>query len=317
MPDATTEQLKRIFEASQMASDLGGGQTFENLIPKFIDYLQYELTASKDTIVKYRNNLRLLQRDLSFLASPVELKLEHVTQLKKATLGRGAGACRVNSIVFSLRKFLSFCREVHELQTINPKEIKPMRVPKREVTFLSVDEIRQLLESFNTRDVREVRMRALMEILLATGMRISEALSLNRSDLKGDSKEVAIIGKGDKQRTVFVNDRALYWIREYLSRRSDAAEPLFVAFGDNHARLNRYDLGKQFRHYAKRAGILKKVTPHILRHTMATLLLKNGCNIKHIQELLGHSDIETTARYYLGTDKEALRESHAKFLRFD
>jgi len=317
MQDAITEKLKLLFESNQNAGVFSPEQTFAVLAPKFIDYLQYELTASKDTIVKYRNNLKMLQRDLSDLRSPLEMNLEHITALKKQIQERGGGPNYVNSIIFTLRKFLIYCKEVHKLITINPKEIKPMKIPKREVIYLTPEEIRQLLNSFDTKDIRELRMRTLMELLLATGMRISEALSVNRKDINWDTKELVIIGKGNKQRTVFLSDRALFWIKEYLSRRDDTAEALFITFSEKHTRLARYDLGHQFRFYAKRAGISKKVTPHILRHTMATLLLKNGCNIKHIQEMLGHSDIETTAKYYLGTDKEALKESHAKFLKFD
>jgi integrase/recombinase XerD len=81
--------------------------------------------------------------------------------------------------------------------------------------------------------------------------------------------------------------------------------------------LNRHDLGKEFRKYAVKAGIKKRVTPHILRHSMATLMLHNGIDITYIKDLLGHSSIETTAQYYLGTDKKALKEAHSKYLKFD
>ncbi len=316
MSENVDQKLKQLFEANEGIGVLDHALTFEILSPQFIDYLQYELSASKETIIKYRNNLSWLQRDLYILQSPAELKLEHITLLKKRIIERGAGPCRVNSIIFSLRKFLAYCQEVHHLTTLNPKEIKPMKIPKREVTFLTVEEIKQLLESLDPKDIRELRMRALMELLLATGMRISEALSVNRNSIDPETKEVLIIGKGNKERTVFLNERALHWIDLYLDRREDSEAPLFITFGTL-KRLTRYDLAKQFRHYAVKAGIAKKITPHILRHTMATLLLKNGCDIRYIQEMLGHSDIETTAKYYLGTDKRSVKEAHSKYLKFE
>ena len=159
-------------------------------------------------------------------------------------------------------------------------------------------------------------MRTLMELLLATGMRISECLSINRNDIDWEHKEIEIIGKGNKPRTVFFTDRAAEWVRKYLERRHDNGDPLFLSFSRKRRRLTQYDMTKMFRHYVHLSGVRKRVTPHILRHTMATTMLHNGCDIAFIKEMLGHSDIETTAKYYLGTDKRAVKEAHGKFMKF-
>jgi integrase/recombinase XerD len=98
--------------------------------------------------------------------------------------------------------------------------------------------------------------------------------------------------------------------------RKDTNPALFVTFGESN-RLKAHDLSKQFKHYAEKAGLKKKVTPHILRHTAATTMSHNGADIRNIQLILGHSDIKTTAKYYLGVDKEALRKSHSQFLKYD
>lgn len=290
--------------------------TFQELIPLFADYVIYDLRYSPKTAKKYSESLQWILRDLPQVVYPQDLSLPAITELKKRILIRGAKECRVNSILFPLRKFLTYCNEVYQLPTINPKDIKPMKIPKREVSYLKKEEVEQFVSGMNTSTLPGLRMRTLVELLLSTAMRISEALSISRDDIDWVGKEVVIIGKGNKQRTVFLNDRAISWLQMYLLRRKDNNPALFVTFGTP-KRLEAYDLSKQFKHYAENAGLKKKVTPHILRHTAATLMSHQGADIRIIQQILGHSDIETTARYYLGTDKASLKEAHAKFLRYD
>jgi integrase/recombinase XerD len=290
--------------------------TLEDLIPLFADYVIYDLRYSPKTAKKYSESLHWILRDLPQVKYPQDLTLPIITELKKRTLLRGAKECRVNSILFPLRKFLTYCNEVYQLTTINPKDIKPMKIPKREVSYLKQEEIEQFIGGMNTATLPGLRMRTLVELLLSTAMRISEALSIDRNDIDWEGKEVTIIGKGNKQRTVFLNERAISWLQMYLLRRKDDNPALFVTFGKP-KRLEAYDLSKQFKHYAENAGLKKKVTPHILRHTAATIMSHKGADIRVIQQILGHSDIETTARYYLGTDKASLKEAHAKFLKYD
>ncbi len=290
--------------------------TFEQLIPLFGDYVTYDLNHSPKTSKKYVEGLRHILKDLPFIVYPQDLTLPHITELKKKVQLRGAKESRVNSLLFSLRKFLTYCNEVYKLVTINPKEIKVMRLPKREVVFLAPAEIEQFLSAMDTTTLPGLRIRTLVEVLLSTAMRISEALSVSRGDIDWEGKEIVIIGKGNKQRTVFLSDRAIGWLQTYLLRRKDNDPALFVTFGEP-KRLSPYDLSKQFKHYAEKAGLKKKVTPHILRHTAATTMSHNGADIRNIQLILGHSDIKTTAKYYLGVDKEALKEAHKKFLKYD
>ena len=219
-------------------------------------------------------------------------------------------------MIFALRKFLAYCQEIHKLDTINPKDIKPMKIPKRQVVFLSKEEVNKLIGSIRSNTKPGLRMKALMSVLLASGMRISEALSLSWDDIDWEHKEAVIIGKGNKQRTVYFNDEALGWLRSYKLTRKDKNPALFVTFAKEPKRMRPYDLSKQFKHYVQKAGIKKKVTPHILRHTMATIMSINGADIRLIQQILGHSDIETTAKYYLGIDQQAVKAAHNKYLDF-
>jgi integrase/recombinase XerD len=154
----------------------------------------------------------------------------------------------------------------------------------------------------------------LVEILLGTGVRISEALSLNRKDINWEEKEAKIVGKGNKERRIFFTDRSLYWLRRYLEWREDDHEAVFVT-KDPVNRLNRDDVWRFFSRHRKLAKIEKKLSPHILRHTVATNLVFSGCPIVHVKEILGHERLDTTCKYYLGVDKEEAKKAHRQYLR--
>lgn len=124
-----------------------------------------------------------------------------------------------------------------------------------------------------------------------------------------------MIGKGNKERTVFFTDRALHWLGRYLEMRSDAAEALFLS--QSGSRLSRTDIWRPFSRFRRVAGLNKPVRPHLLRHTAATQLLFNGCPVGHIKEILGHERLETTCRYYLGLDRRAAKAAHQQYLVYE
>jgi integrase/recombinase XerD len=146
-------------------------------------------------------------------------------------------------------------------------------------------------------------------------MRISEVLSLDRTQIDFKNAEAKIVGKGGKERVVFFSERALTWVSRYLKRRNDDNPALFVT-SDQLRRLTRTDVWRPFVRHRILAGINKRVTPHLLRHTAATQLLFNGCPVGHIKEILGHERLETTCRYYLGLDHRAAKAAHAKYLTY-
>ena len=295
------------------------------LIPGFLKHGQFDRCLSPETIRKYEECLRMIVRGLGDL--PVgAIRLPHLTELKSQIIGRGAGESRVGSMVFALKSFLRYCKDFLELDVMDPNKIMPPKRHRREVLFLTNEEIERFVNAIkieNTWDrksrkicvrVDGLRFRTLVEVLLGTGMRISEALSLGRDSINFEKKEAKIIGKGNKERTVFFNDRSLEWVRKWLAERKDNFEPLFVS--QKGTRMNKGDINKLFIRTAQKAGITKHLTPHILRHTMATNLLFNGCPINHVKEILGHNRLETTCRYYLGIDKSKAKEAHGKFLNY-
>jgi len=161
-----------------------------------------------------------------------------------------------------------------------------------------------------------LRFRALVEVLMGTAMRISEVLSLDRGQIDFKTAEAKIVGKGGKERVVFFTERALSWVTRYLEARSDENPALFVT-GDELRRLKRPDVWRPFARHRQLAGLNKRVTPHLLRHTAATQLLFNGCPVGHIKEILGHERLETTCRYYLGLDHRAAKTAHGQYLTYD
>lgn len=296
--------------------DFDTANSFSVLLPKCVDYWRYDEDLAEETISKYRTSLGRLLMDLPYLGSPLNLHLEDITQLKKIMRERGVGPAGINSVVFAMRKFLTYCKDVSNLPVLDPKKIMRARgVRGEEVIYLKQEEIIVFFRTINAKTLRGLRMRMLCHVLLATGMRISEALSLDRKDIDWERKESAIIGKGNKRRVVHYTDECLRWLKFYLSKRADEHPALFITSGEP-KRLQRYDLSKQFRRYAKAAGINKKVSPHIFRHTFATQLINNGCPPHILQKLLGHSDIKTTLKYYCGADREDIKAAHEKYLRF-
>lgn len=295
------------------------------LVPGFLKHGQFDLSWSPETIRKYDECLRMIIRDIGDL-EVMNIRLVQVTELKQKIIMRGAGESRVGSMVFALKSFLRYCKDISELDVLDSNKIKPPKRHRREVLFLSNQEIQKFVDVIkikNTWDGKNkkscvrlngLRFRTLVEVLLGTGMRISEALSLDRDSINFEKKEAKIIGKGNKERTVFFNERCLEWVRYLLEERKDNKQPLFISQKGN--RWDKGEVNKLFQRYGKKAGITKKLTPHILRHTMATNLLFNGCPISHVKEILGHNRLETTCRYYLGLDKSKAKEAHGKFLSY-
>jgi integrase/recombinase XerD len=296
----------------------GGTTSLGVLSEKFLTYAEVELCFAKESIIKYRDCLRQVGRILGDRPVSSYMKDDLLT-LKQAMLRKDMSISRQVSILAALKGFLGYCQTEQNLPVLGPSLIVPPKRPRRDVLFLTTEEVEQFVAVIPlTTDkgapcVRGLRFRALVEILLGTAMRVSEVLSLDRTAIDIEHCEAKIVGKGSKERTVFFTERALYWLAKYLEQRNDQHPALFVC-QDGQSRLKRTDLWRPFSRYRLRAGILKPVRPHLLRHTAATQLLFNGCPIGHIKEILGHERLETTCRYYLGLDRRAAKLAHRQYL---
>jgi integrase/recombinase XerD len=300
----TASRVPRLSEASQ----------------RFLDYARTELQFAPQTLERYEYCLRRLQRSIG--DRPVtEITAEDITALKSQMLAQGNGVCWQVVMLAASKHLLMFCADQLHLLVLNPSAVKIPKRPRREVVFLTTEEVDRFVRAIPLTTLKNnphqggVRFRALVEVLLGSAMRIGEVLSLNRSDIDFERMEARVIGKGNKERTVFFTARALCWLRRYLDSRSDNEASLFVS--NNGSRLSRTDIWRPFTRYRKLAGLNKPVRPHLLRHTAATQLLFNGCPVGHIKEILGHERLETTCRYYLGLDRRAAKQAHQRYLVYE
>jgi site-specific recombinase XerD len=208
-----------------------------------------------------------------------------------------------------------------------PEKIELSKIPERTVEFLTREELEKLFRYADDGKQIGLRNRAILEMLYSTGLRISELVNLDRQNIDFDKGEFSVRGKGKKVRIVFMSDRAKSWLKEYLDSRDDNYDPLFINHrrprnkkkGDldltgQHRRLTEYTIQEMVRVTGAKAGIIKHVTPHTIRHSFATELLLNGADIRSVQEMLGHSSI-TTTQIYTHITNNKLKEIHQKFHR--
>lgn len=284
---------------------------------EFLTWLTVERRFAKSSIVSYRSRLKCFVRDVG----NVELEkftMEHIFRLKQILHDRENSEVFISVALASVKGLLLYCKT--QLSTplrFNPEEIKMPKRPRREVVYLNSDEIQRFRESINIKPIYGLRFRVLVEVLLATGMRISEALSLNKNSLDFTQREARIIGKGNKERVVFFTEESICWIKKYLDRRIDKNPALFITTGKNPKRLTNQDNTRYFKRQRIIAGINKKLTPHILRHTFISHLVFNSCPFNDIKNLAGHRLLDTTVRFYCGlTDNNRAKEAHTKYLHY-
>ncbi|MBI3572210.1 tyrosine-type recombinase/integrase [Candidatus Kaiserbacteria bacterium] len=218
-----------------------------------------------------------------------------------------------NYYLVALRAFLKFLRK-RGVDCISPERIELAKVPERSLDLITPAELGRLLRAADGSDLRSLRDKAILELFFSTGLRVSELCALN-SDLNLSRDEFSVRGKGEKVRVVFLSPAAKNAVIAYLKARKDMEEALFVSVprgSKSPTRLSPRLIELMIKKYAAKAGITKKVTPHVLRHSFATDLLSNGADIRSVQQLLGHASINTTQIYTHVTDTH-LREVHKKY----
>ena len=303
------------------ASESERQATIRELMPYFLGYGKVELRWAPGTLGTYQDAMGWIIRWLGDIA-PGRITQQHILVIKAQCARRNLGPSRIANILAALKAFLRFCQLAVGLETMDVKQIRLPRIPKREVQFLTPDEVQQYVAAIPLRngprsyDVDWLGFRVLVEVLLGTGARISEALSLKRSSINFQTGEATIIGKGNKERVLFFSPRALNWVKEYVTRRQDRGEALFVV-GRRGKPLRLNAALVRFRRFRRMICFPKPVTAHMLRHTVATTLLFNGCPIGHIKDILGHDRLITTCNFYLGADKRAAKKAHGDFLDYE
>ncbi len=224
-----------------------------------------------------------------------------------------------NYYLIALRSLLSYFAE-RDILSLPSEKIKLAKDKgERQVRFLTLDHLKRLFAAPRTNSSSGKRDRAILETLFSTGLRVSELVNLNRSQIRPKSGpgelELSIIGKGNRIRTIYFSERALYWIIQYLNIRHDDEDALFVSLDTRENKFGRITprtVQRLVKRYATNAGIPIFTTPHIMRHSFATDLLAQGVDLRTIQEFLGHKNITATQIYAHVTSKK-LREVHQKF----
>lgn len=232
--------------------------------------------------------------------------------------GQSAGTLKKNTQnyhLIALRAFLKYLMK-RGIEALSPDKIELAKIKERNLDLISIDELDRLLKApEDKKDLKSLRDKAILELFFSTGLRLSELCSLDR-DIDLSKDEFSVRGKGEKVRVVFLSPSAKEAIKEYLKNRKDMDEPLFVQYSRNkqskNERLTPRSIERIVKYYAIKAGISKKVTPHVIRHSFATDLLSNGADIRSVQMMLGHANIATTQIYTHITDKQ-LRDVHKKF----
>jgi len=285
-------------------------------VKNFLDYLDIEKNRSPAT---RRNYERCLVR---FLKQEKIDSVSGITESSIRSFRVYLASAEVNLKkrtqayhVIVIRNFLKYL--VREgIKTVVPERVELPQIPERQIKIVEYDDVERLLSAPKGSSIKTLRDKAILETLFSTGMRVSELCSLDRF-INLNRGEITIRGKGEKLRVVFLSDRARASIKNYLDKRQDADEPLFISISHgkdpkNLGRINPRTVQRLVNKYARAAGITGKVTPHQLRHQFATDLLLNGADLRSVQELLGHSNISTTQIYTHVTNRE-LKEVHKSF----
>jgi site-specific recombinase XerD len=303
----------------------------EQLKREFLEHVEIEKGNSLKTVNNYDHYINRFF-EFAKISEPKEITDDKIREFRlflnrqpgMKTRGQQSNTLKKNTQnyhLIALRSFLKYLMK-RGITALSPERIDLAKIKERSLDLISSDELNRLLNAPLTlpstdkkTDVqKKLRDKAILELFFSTGLRLSELCSLNR-DLDLSKDEFSIRGKGEKVRVVFLSDSAKNAIREYLKIRKDMDEPLFIQYSKNGSKSNRLtprSIERIVKYYAIVAGISKKVTPHIIRHSFATDLLSNGADIRSVQMMLGHANIATTQIYTHITDKQ-LRDVHKKF----
>jgi integrase/recombinase XerD len=291
----------------------------EKQIKLFLDFLKNDKKVSENTIQSYRRDIEQYEHyinsnNLNYLKVTEETILNYMQYLrdeskKESTISRSLASTR------SFYQFLIRTKKVKKDPTMT---IESPKVDKRTPSILTAKEVELLLEQPQNVDLKGTRDKAMLEFAYATGMRVTEMISLNIDDVKLDEGYVVCRGRG-KSRNIPLGSMSLKALKEYMDEarpyliRDEDEEALFVNV--NGTRLTRQGFWKIVKYYKEQAHITKDITPHVLRHSFATHLLQNGAELKAIQTMLGHSDISSTQVYMQFQDagiKNEYKKAHPR-----
>ncbi len=299
----------------------------ERLASGFLGHLEIEMGRSPRTIRSYTEVLGSFF-EWGGIKKAKDITTERVRSyrifLNRKSTSRGTNLKPTTQAYHAIviRTFLKYLAK-QDVETLPAEKVEIGRVPDRQVDFLEEEELERLLESPEGTTLKARRDRAILELLFSAGLRVSELTSLDRDQVNLKKDEFSVRGKGNKLRIVFLSPNAKQAIESYLDHRLDIDPALFVSHRKKglvnqksakreSQRLTPRSVERIVKYYAKKAGIVKDVHPHTLRHSFATDLLRNGADIRAVQTMLGHASI-TTTQIYTHVTNERLKEIHKNF----
>jgi integrase/recombinase XerD len=290
----------------------------EQRLDQFLHYLVVEKGLSRNTIEAYHLDLT---RFLDYLRGKGIKELRDIGKFdvrgfllslkKKELSGKSIGRD-----LSAIRTFFRFLIQEGILETNPIEDLESPKVAKKLPEILSLEEIEQILEQPNLQTPLGIRDRAMLEMLYATGMRVSELTRLPTHQVNLEGGYVLLYGKGSKERIVPLGSEAMNWVTLYLSRArgilAKAKESPFLFINRSGKGMSRQGFWKNLRDYARSAGLRKRISPHLLRHSFASHLLERGADLRSVQMMLGHVDISTT-QIYTHVTGERLKKVHKQY----
>lgn len=304
-----TESVNRFLEYCELD---------KNLSQKTVRMYSYYLTFFRDWVhsVKKKNDVEVEDispediRDFRLYLSR-NYKNIYKGELKQQTQ---------NYFLVALRSMFRYLLK-QKKKVLSPEMIELGKRRDRTIKFLSPEDLKKLFESVDTTDEMGLRDMAILQVLFSTGLRVSELARLNRDQVNTKAGEFGVIGKGGKARVVFLSKKATECLQDYMNARRDPYSPLFIRYAgpsmdrelsEEKLRLSVRSIERLVDKYRKKANILFKIGPHVLRHSYATDLLSHGADLRSVQEMLGHKNIATT-QIYTHVTNVRLKEVHEKF----
>jgi integrase/recombinase XerC len=301
-----------------MGARSGRTEIMKEAIPAFVEYVRFEKNYSPHTVQSYETDLRqfleYLTRGGAEEVAPTELDHITIRDFLGHLYRKGNGKTTVARKLATLRSFFRFLHQKGAIPANPARLVRSPKLPNLNPGFLSVDEVEEILKVPKRDKAGGVRDLAILELLYASGMRVSELTGLNTEDLSLQERLVKVVGKGRKERIVPFGEKAREALANYLSirpqllaKRRSFKDPSALFLNLRGGRLTVRSIQRMVDGYIQRAAVTRNVHPHLFRHSFATHLLNRGADLRSIQELLGHKNLSTTQKYTHLSIEELIR----------
>ncbi|RLD08948.1 MAG: site-specific tyrosine recombinase XerD [Chlamydiae bacterium] len=285
-----------------------------DFIKKFIDFLRIEKGLAENSCLAYTNDLNLFNHFLAEnkINSWNKVKPDHIIDFLQNRLEKHRASSTISRELISIKVFFRFLSAEKNIKTNVSNRVESPKLWKLLPDVLTEHDVEKLLNVPDTNNIIGLRDKAMLELLYATGLRVTELVSLKIRDLNTETGFVRCFGKGGKERIVPVGSLAIKAIKKYFETRGETTGSDYLFITNRRTKMTRINFYERIQLYAKKACINKKIYPHLLRHSFATHLLSHGADLRVVQEMLGHSDISTT-QIYTHVDHQRLKNIHKQF----